>query len=129
MKKICLCCLLILAPIKSVFAESPEMKFAHEALTCASYYQISSHALSEMNVPQMKNIAERLKKAEKQAYQIALKYDKSADKNFSIVKQQQMNDMKNSTGLKELISKYRSTCMELVSDPNKRLEYWEIALM
>ena len=113
----------------AVFADTPEHKVADEAVSCASYYQISSHALDEMNVPQMKSIAEKLKLAEKQAVKLALKYNPNAKNDLIMVKKQQMNAMKNSTGLKNMISKYRSKCMALLSDPQKRLEYWQMILM
>ena len=111
------------------FAETPEQKLADEALSCTSYYQISIKALTEMNVPQMKGIAERLKTTEKQAYQLALKYDKNAPNKLAKVKQQQMTELQSSTGLKALITKYRTKCMTLLSNPDKRLEYWQMVLM
>ncbi|RYV02805.1 hypothetical protein SOPP22_07620 [Shewanella sp. OPT22] len=121
--------LVFIFPAFSVFAATPEQKLVDEALSCASYYQISSHALEQMNVPQMKNVAERLKGSEKLAIKIAIKYDKDAETKLQKVMQQQMSVMKNSTGLKDMIAKYRQQCMTLLSDPDKRLDYWEMALM
>ena len=118
---------LFISPLVS--AATAEQKVADEALSCTAYYQISIKALSEMNVPQMKSVVERLKGTEKQAYQLAQKYDNGAAKKLAQVKQEQMAEMKTSTGLKALISKYRMKCMTLLSDPAKRLEYWQMVLM
>ena len=129
MKTVLKLLLVFLCPISTACAVTPEQKLANEALSCASYYQISRHALEQMNVPQMESVAKRLEVSEKQAIQLALKYDKDAKAKLKKVKQQQMNEMKISTGLKDMITKYRQQCMVLLSAPNKRLDYWEMVLM
>ncbi|WP_299789878.1 hypothetical protein [uncultured Shewanella sp.] len=112
-------------------ASEAEIAFNREVLECASYYQISSDAISQMNAPQMKAVGERLLKSSIDAVALAEKYQSKqqvAD-TLASVKEQQLAALPNSKSLGGLMGKYKERCKSLLADPQRRLEYWTMATM
>ncbi|QDE30968.1 MULTISPECIES: hypothetical protein [Shewanella] len=108
-----------------------EKAFTDELLECAAYYQISSEAIGAMNAPQMKAVGERLKTSAVDAVKIAGKYRDPAqvDKDVVTAKQKQIAQLGGSNNLGGLMSKYKDSCKSIVTDPQKRLDYWTMATM
>ncbi|WP_133309566.1 hypothetical protein [Parashewanella spongiae] len=101
----------------------------NEVIQCASYYKISSDALIAMNAPQMKGIADKLKLSHQKSLELALKYDKSATSKFAEIENQQIAEMKASSGLRELMNQYRTKCQQILAAPDERLKYWQMVEM
>ena len=116
----------------SAQAESAaEKAFTDELLECAAYYQISSEAIGAMNAPQMKAVGERLKTSAVDAVAIAGKYraPEQVEKDVATAKQKQIAQLGGSNNLGGLMRKYKDSCKSIVSDPQKRLDYWTMATM
>jgi|GEM_PF-967643 len=112
-------------------ASEAEIAFNHEVLECASYYQISSNAISNMNAPQMKVVGERLLQSSLDAVALAEKYqskEQVAD-TLSSVKQKQLASLPSSKSLRGLMGKYKDSCKSLLAEPQQRLDYWTMATM
>ncbi|MGX9460927.1 hypothetical protein ACWXWU_06725 [Shewanella sp. A14] len=111
--------------------DAAEKAFTDELIECAAYYQISSEAIGAMNAPQMKAVGERLKTSAVDAVTIASQYRDPAqvDKEVATTKQKQIAQLGGSNNLGGLMSKYKDSCKSIVSDPQKRLDYWTMATM
>ncbi|RTR39827.1 hypothetical protein EKG38_06965 [Shewanella canadensis] len=112
-------------------ASEAEIAFNHEVLECASYYQISSNAISQMNAPQMKVVGERLLQSSLDAIALAEKYQSKEQvaNTLSSVKEKQLASLPNSKSLGGLMGKYKDRCKSLLADPQQRLDYWTMATM
>lgn len=109
---------------------------AEDALTkelteCAAYYQIASNAIAAMNAPQMQAVGDRLKLSGEQAIEIANKYESSTNVNQAVIAatKQQKASMPNSKSLGPLMGKYKEKCKVVISQPDKRLDYWTMVTM
>ncbi|WP_237524183.1 hypothetical protein [Shewanella sp. KX20019] len=109
---------------------------AEDALTkelteCAAYYQIASSAIAAMNAPQMQAVGDRLKLSGEQAVAIANKYQSSEDVNQAVIAatEQHKASMPNSKSLGPLMGIYKEKCKVVISQPDKRLDYWTMATM
>lgn len=111
------------------FAGSAEDKFLDEIIHCASYYKISSDALTAMSAPQMKGIADKLKLSHQKSLELALKYDQSAASKVAVIEKKQILEMKASSGLRELMTQYRNKCQQILAAPDERLKYWQMVEM
>jgi len=123
-------------PLSGAMAAAPiaseaEIAFNHEVLECASYYQISSNAISQMNAPQMKVVGERLLQSSLDAIALAEKYQskEQVEDILSSVKEKQLASLPNSKSLGGLMGKYKDRCKSLLAEPQKRLDYWTMATM
>ncbi|ABV37349.1 conserved hypothetical protein [Shewanella sediminis HAW-EB3] len=120
-----------LPAVAAPMASEAEIAFNHEVLECASYYQISSDAISQMNAPQMKVVGERLLHSSQDAIALAEKYqskDQVAD-TLSSIREKQLASLPNSKSLGGLMGKYKDRCKSLLAEPQKRLDYWTMATM
>ncbi|WP_246028487.1 hypothetical protein [Shewanella atlantica] len=120
-----------LPAVAAPVASEAEIAFNGEVLECASYYQISSDAISNMNAPQMKAVGERLLQSSLDAIALAEKYqskEQVAD-TLSSVKEKQLASLPNSKSLGGLMGKYKDRCKSLLAEPQKRLDYWTMATM
>ena len=108
-----------------------EVAFNNEVLECASYYQISSSAIANMNAPQMQAVGDRLLNSSKQAVTLAQQYQSKEDveSKLSEIKEKQLASLPNSKSLGSLIGKYKVSCKTLLATPQKRLDYWIMATM
>ncbi|MCL1057937.1 hypothetical protein CXF83_14275 [Shewanella sp. Choline-02u-19] len=109
---------------------------AEDALTkelteCAAYYQIASNAIAAMNAPQMQAVGDRLKLSGEQAVEIANKYQSTEYVNQAVIAatEQHKASMPNSKSLGPLMGKYKESCKVVISQPDKRLDYWTMATM
>tara|TARA_R110002033_G_scaffold29178_2_gene65540 strand:- start:3103 stop:3462 length:360 start_codon:yes stop_codon:yes gene_type:complete len=111
--------------------DAAEKAFTDELLECAAYYQISSEAIAAMNAPQMKAVGDRLKTSAIDAVAIAGKYraPEQVEKDVVAAKQKQIDKLVGSNNLGALMSKYKDSCKSIVTDPQKRLDYWIMATM
>ncbi|MBB1363897.1 hypothetical protein H5125_17290 [Shewanella sp. SR44-4] len=111
--------------------DAAEKAFTDELLECAAYYQISSEAIAAMNAPQMKAVGDRLKTSAIDAVAIAGKYraPEQVEKDVVAAKQKQIDKLAGSNNLGALMSKYKDSCKSIVTDPQKRLDYWVMATM
>ncbi|WP_394392454.1 hypothetical protein [Shewanella woodyi] len=108
-----------------------ELAFNKEVLECASYYQISSNVIVNMDAPQMKPVGERLLNSSKKAIALAEQYQSkdAVEKQLSATKEKQLATLPNGKSLGPLMSKYKVACQSLLSAPQKRLDYWIMATM
>jgi hypothetical protein len=116
----------------SAYAEdAAEKALTDELIECAAYYQISSEAIGAMNAPQMKAVGDRLKISAIDAVAIAGKYRAPAkvETDVSEAKQQQIDKLAGSNNLGALMSKYKDSCKSIVTNPQKRLDFWTMATM
>ncbi|WP_133407416.1 hypothetical protein [Parashewanella tropica] len=111
------------------FAKSPQSQLVNELVQCAAYYQISSNILSDMNAPRMKGVAEKLKTQYKASMDLANKYDEHAIDKFDVAKATLLSVLPNKQNLSELMAAYKDKCPMIISDPEKRLSYWQMADM
>lgn len=120
-----------LPAVAAPVASEAEIAFNNEVLECASYYQISSDAISQMNAPQMKVVGERLSQSSLDAIALAEKYQSKEQvaETLSSVKEKQLASLPNSKSLGGLMGKYKDRCKSLLADPQKRLDYWTMATM
>ncbi len=120
-----------LPAVAAPVASEAEIAFNHEVLECASYYQISSNAISQMNAPQMKVVGERLLQSSLDAITLAEKYQSKEQvaNTLSSVKEKQLASLPNSKSLGGLMGKYKDRCKSLLADPQQRLDYWTMATM
>jgi hypothetical protein len=111
--------------------DAAEKAFTDELIECAAYYQISSEAISAMNAPQMKAVGDRLTTSAVDAVAIAGKYraPEQVEKDLTAAKQQQIDKLAGSNNLGALMSKYKDSCKSIVTEPQKRLDYWTMATM
>ncbi|PIP98496.1 MAG: hypothetical protein COW76_20870 [Shewanella sp. CG18_big_fil_WC_8_21_14_2_50_42_11] len=111
--------------------DAAEKAFTDELIECAAYYQISSEAIGAMNAPQMKAVGDRLKTSAVDAVAIAGKYRAPAqvEKDVIAAKQQQIDKLAGSNNLGGLMAKYKDSCKSIVTEPQKRLDYWTMATM
>ncbi|MBV7317105.1 hypothetical protein [Shewanella sp. NIFS-20-20] len=105
-----------------------ERSYTEELLECASYYDISSEAISAMNAPQMQAVASRLVESSAEAKRLAAEYlpAQQLDAELASAKQAQIMQLKNSQNLGGLMAKYKDSCKQLLADPKQRLEYWQM---
>lgn len=111
--------------------DAAEKAFTDELIECAAYYQISSEAIGAMNAPQMKAVGDRLKTSAVDTVAIAGKYRAPAqvEKDVIAAKQQQIDKLAGSNNLGVLMAKYKDSCKSIVTEPQKRLDYWTMATM
>jgi len=111
--------------------DAAEKAFTDELIECAAYYQISSKAISAMNAPQMKAVGDRLERSAIDAVAIAGKYraPEQVAKDVIATQQQQIASLAGSNNLGPLMSKYKDFCKSMVTEPQKRLDYWTMATM
>ncbi|MGB0894482.1 MAG: hypothetical protein ACPGUD_08750 [Parashewanella sp.] len=117
------------ATVEPKAASGAEAKFAQEVLDCAAYYQISSEALFAMKAEQMRGVAERLKKSSEATFKIAKQYDQAAEEHLQEARKRQIAKMKDSSGLRALMTEYRSKCQQILVNPENRLNYWQMVEM
>ena len=115
----------------AAFAGDAEDALTKELTECAAYYQIASSAIAAMNAPQMQAVGERLKASGEQALEIANKYQTEEYVNQALVEatKQHKASMPNSKSLGPLMGKYKESCKVVISQPEKRLDYWTMATM
>lgn len=127
-----LICLFLSSSAVAVLSPSEaELAFNNEVLECASYYQISSHAIANMNVPQMQTVGDRLLSSSKQAVALAEQYQNKTvvSSTLSAIKNKQLSSLPNNKSLAALMGKYKVACRSLLAAPQKRLDYWIMATM
>lgn len=118
--------ILLALPLGSAFAYEPERavnNFAHELAECAGFYVISVKIL-QVQAPEL---AERSDNAADSAleYSKALTSEKLTRARTEMAIKSMMKDIDNdSTNYSILLNKYADSCGEAVSDPVKRMEYW-----
>ncbi|WP_299497268.1 hypothetical protein [uncultured Shewanella sp.] len=117
--------------VTSAYADDAEAAFSKELSECSAYYDITSSTLSKMDVPQMQNIAEKLSRSKTASLALAEKYqtpDKVAQQIVE-AKKQQLALLPNDKSLMTLMEKYRQPCQVYLTEPEKRLAYWQMATM
>ncbi|MGL5046009.1 MAG: hypothetical protein ACRC6S_00055 [Shewanella sp.] len=122
---------LVLSTCTVVWAGEAEKALSQEAIECAAYYQISSEAIGAMNAPQMQAVGERLKSANTESENLAKKYRSEAEVTQAVAdaKASQIESLGGSSNLGALMGKYKEECKKLLTDPQKRLDYWTMATM
>ncbi|MFT5790299.1 MAG: hypothetical protein ACI8SJ_002428 [Shewanella sp.] len=112
-------------------AGDAEDAFTQELTECAAYYQIASNAIAAMDAPQMQVVGERLKLSGEQAVEIANKYQSTEYVNQAVIAatEQHKASMPNSKSLGPLMGKYKEKCKMVISQPDKRFDYWTMATM
>ncbi|WP_025819715.1 hypothetical protein [Shewanella marina] len=113
------------------YANEATDKFVNELLNCSAYYQITSQALSQLDAPQMKNVAQRLSQDADKALELAQQYqpDSNLTESLAQAKQAQIATMKNAKDLGHLMARYKDSCKTSITDPQARLDYWSMATM
>ncbi|MGZ9738052.1 hypothetical protein ACXX83_06355 [Pseudomonas sp. GNP012] len=116
----------LVLPIGAAFAYEPERavnNFAHELAECAGFYVISEKNFQA----QEPKLAERSKTAGERAlyYSKELTSEKLTRARTEMAIKSMMTDIDNdAANYSILLNKYSDQCGEAVSDPVKRMEYW-----
>ncbi|WP_133309327.1 hypothetical protein [Parashewanella curva] len=82
-----------------------------------------------MKAPRMKGVAEKLQAQYKIAFGLANKYDSHAIDKFDVAKSTLLSVLPDKQNLSELMAAYKDKCPQIISDPKKRLNYWQMADM
>lgn len=116
----------LVLPIGAAFAYEPERavnNLAHELAECAGYYVISEKILQA----QEPKLAERMSEAADSAldYSKILTSEKLTPARTEMAIKSMMKEIDNDAmNYSILLNKYADNCGEAVSDPMKRMEYW-----
>ncbi|WP_298769615.1 hypothetical protein [uncultured Shewanella sp.] len=117
--------------VTNVYADEADVAFSKELSECSAYYDIASSTLKKMNVPQMQNIADKLAGSKDAALKMAEKYQtpNKVKQQINEAKKQQLALLPNDKSLMNLMEKYRQPCQSYLTQPEKRLAYWQMATM
>lgn len=116
----------LVLPIGAAFAYEPERavnNLAHELAECAGYYVISEKILQAQDP----KLAERMSEAADSAldYSKILTSEKLTRARTEMAIKSMMKEIDNDAmNYSILLNKYADNCGEAVSDPMKRMEYW-----
>jgi hypothetical protein len=117
----------LVLPIGAAFAYEPERavnNLAHELAECAGFYVISEKILQA----QEPKLAERMSEAADNAldYSKTLTSEKLTRARTEMAIKSMMKEIDNDAmNYSILLNKYADNCGEAVSDPMKRMEYWQ----
>lgn len=109
-----MCYKAIIALVFSIYS-SLSLASSSQMIECTSYYHISAKTLKAMNMPQMKNVTERLASSEtKLRSELANGEDKDWQSRLDAEIKKQQAQVDQAGNLSPLMQKYKTACKTLV---------------